>query len=79
MYLKNIEVAAINIVKEMMNQDELRLLAIHRFIDGIGGTDLHERASELAEERGHEEPADRDYLDATREALDVIVKEEFLA
>jgi hypothetical protein len=61
----------------MLNRDELRLLAIHRILDGIGGINLHERAADLAAMRGHEEPNDRDYLDATREALDVIVKAEF--
>jgi hypothetical protein len=65
------------VVETMLNRDELRLLAIHRILDGIGGINLHERAADLAAMRGHEEPNDRDYLDATREALDVIVKAEF--
>lgn len=60
-----------------MTPDEMRLLAIHRMMDGIGEIDLHERATNLAAERGHEEPTDADYLDATREAMDVIVKAEF--
>lgn len=59
------------------DKDSLRLLALHRLMDQVGGIDLHERASQIMEERGHEAPTDADYLDATREAMDVIVKEEF--
>ena len=72
-----IEAEAMGIVNAMLNHDELRLLAIHRLMDGVGDIDLHELAADLATKRGHEEPTDRDYLDATREALDVIVKAEF--
>jgi hypothetical protein len=68
---------ATRIVETMLNRDELRLLALHRIMDGIGGIDLHERASELMAQRGHDAPTDNDYLTATREALDVIVKDEF--
>ena len=57
-----------------MTQDEIRLLAVHRIIDELGGIELHARATELADGG---EPTDASYLAATREALDQIVKEEF--
>jgi hypothetical protein len=60
-----------------LDGDALRLLAVCKVMDGIGTVDFHERSAELAEQRGHEEPTDADYLDAVREGLDVIVKEEF--
>lgn len=60
-----------------MTDDEFRLLTIHRLMDGVGGVDLHERAAQIAKDAGHEEPQDADYLIATREALDVVVKDEF--
>ena len=57
-----------------MTKDEFRLLAISKVIDQLGGIDLHERACELNDGN---EPKDIHYLSAVREALDVIVREEF--
>ena len=56
------------------DKDALRLLAVHRIADEICGIDLHSRACELA---GGNEPGDAEYLKATREAMDRLVKQEF--
>jgi hypothetical protein len=56
-----------------MNDDEMRLAYIHHFIDGLGGIDLHERASQYAAKWGRDEPIANDYCNAARDAIDACI------
>ena len=53
-----------------LTEDERRLAAVVLMVDQICDVDLHERATEYAAGRGDEEPTERDYLNAVRDALD---------